>query len=126
MRSNDDYLVRTFDDQEIFTYPWVIDALVEDQFWGETKDGYRLPATLLGTDFTLYAVKHMPIQSKGEWKVKYPWISCGLWSNESKTETRLLQAERREGLKDLALVREKTPAGWHRVGMGSDVKPDAP
>ena len=126
MRSNDGYLVRTFDDQEIFTYPWVVDALVEDKFWAETKDGYRLPAMLLGTESTLYAVDHMPIQSTGEWKVKYPRIGCGLWSNERMTESRLLQAERREGLKDVTPIKEKTPPGFHRIYEGSDLERDTP
>jgi hypothetical protein len=37
MRSNDGYLVRTLDDHEIFTSPLVVDALVEDQFWGRNQ-----------------------------------------------------------------------------------------
>lgn len=124
MRSNDGYLVRTFDDQEIFTCPWVVDALVENQFWGETKDGYRLPAQMLGTtEFSLHAVKRMPIQSTREWKVKYPMIGCGLWSNERRTGSRLLQAEGREGLKDVTPIREKTPVGFHRSDDGADLLP---
>ncbi|MCJ1365606.1 hypothetical protein MMC16_004731 [Acarospora aff. strigata] len=120
----DSYLIRTLEGQEIFSYAWAIQALAEGPTWRETTDGYRLPATLLGTESTIYVVKSLPFRSTEEWKANNPRRHCTLWSNETICECRLLDAERREGLTDLTRIREKTPAGWHRVCNGSDLEQD--
>jgi hypothetical protein len=60
----------------------------------------------------------MPTQSTETWKAENPWIGFGLWSNERKTGSRLLHAERRKGSKDTTSIREKTPAGWLRIFNG--------
>jgi F-box-like len=60
----DNYIVRMLEGEEILTDAWVVDAVIEDQFWGETIDGYRLPATLLGKEHTLYAVKPLPFETR--------------------------------------------------------------
>jgi hypothetical protein len=88
-------------------------------------DGYRLPATLLRKEHTLYAVKHLPFETRESWEAEYPRRGCPLWDNETKTGRRLLHAERREGLKDVTPVREETPAGWHRFCLGWQVERDS-
>lgn len=120
----DSFLIRTLEGQEFLSYSWAIEALAEGQIWKETREGYRLPATLLATDSTIYAAKSLPLKSTEEWKANNPRNLCRLWANEEACQIRLLYAEKREGLADMTQIKEKTPAGWHRIFQGSDLEKD--
>lgn len=118
------FLVRTLEGKEIISYLWAIEAIIEGQTWRETTDGYRLPDTVLETESTIYAAEMLPLQSTEDWKAKHPGETCTLWEHENVCKRRLLDAEKRKGLTNVALITEKTPVGWHRIYDGYDLVQD--
>ena len=110
----DSFMIRTPDGDEFLSFSWAIEALAEGELWGEVSDGFRFPTSILRNRNSVYVPEKLPLLDTDAWKAVKSRKGCMLWLNERNSGTRLLTAERSQGLSGVTPLKERIPLGWTR------------
>lgn len=106
------------DGQEVLTFDWAVEQIVEGQTWQETMSGCRMPPAAIGTDGFWRGggvAKPLPLSDLAARRNR-PALRYPPWINEGLTGLQLLQALKREALREKLSGNESTPDEWYRNG----------